>query len=88
LSANADQILAQEANVRRDLNWCGAAFRANRVVFAGCFVYPNPDEPESNRRMMSSQKTEVGHILKSKNAVAFLLFEPSGTSPRTWVPII
>ena len=30
------------------------------------FVVPNPDEPEPNRCMMSSQKTEVGHTLKSK----------------------
>jgi hypothetical protein len=38
--------------------------------------------------MMSSQKIEVGHTLKSKNAAAFLLFNPSGTSPRTSVSII
>jgi hypothetical protein len=30
---------------------------------------------------MSSQKIEVGHILKSRNAVAFLLFKPSETDP-------
>jgi hypothetical protein len=30
---------------------------------------------------MSSQKIEVGHTLKSKNAAAFLLFKPSETSP-------
>jgi hypothetical protein len=29
-------------------------------------IMPNPDEPEPNRCMMSSQKTEVGHTLKSK----------------------
>jgi len=38
--------------------------------------------------MMSSQKIEVGHTLKSKNAAAFLLFNPSGTGPGTSVPII
>ena len=27
---------------------------------------PNPDEPEPNRSMMSSQKIEVGHTLKTK----------------------
>jgi hypothetical protein len=31
--------------------------------------------------MISSQKIEVGHTLKSKNAAAFLLFEPPETSP-------
>jgi hypothetical protein len=41
----------------------------------------NPDEPELNRRMMSSQKIEVGHTLKSKNIGAFLLFKRSETSP-------
>jgi hypothetical protein len=30
---------------------------------------------------MISQKIEVGHTLKSKNAAAFLLFKPSETSP-------
>jgi hypothetical protein len=38
--------------------------------------------------MMSSQKIEVGHILKSKNAAAFLLFKPSETSPSAFVCII
>ncbi len=36
---------------------------------------PNPDEPERNRCAMISQKIEVGHTLKSKNAAAFLLFK-------------
>jgi hypothetical protein len=40
----------------------------------------NLDEPESNTCMTSSQKIEVGHTLKSKNAPAFLLFKPSGTN--------
>jgi hypothetical protein len=52
------------------------------------FITPNPDEPEPNRCMMSSQKIEVGHTLKSKNAAAFLLFNPSGTGPGTSVPTI
>jgi hypothetical protein len=38
--------------------------------------------------MMTSQKIEVGHTLKSKNAAAFLLFNPSGTGPGTSVSII
>jgi hypothetical protein len=38
--------------------------------------------------MMSSQKIEVGHTLKSKNAAAFLPFNPPGTSPRASVPAI
>jgi hypothetical protein len=29
-------------------------------------LLPNPDRPEPNRCMMSSQKIEVGHTLKSK----------------------
>jgi len=37
--------------------------------------------------MMSPQKIEVGHILKSKNAAAFLLFERSETTPRILVSI-
>jgi hypothetical protein len=31
--------------------------------------------------MMSSQKIEVGHTLKSKKEVAFLLFKPLEASP-------
>jgi hypothetical protein len=50
--------------------------------------HPEPDEPEPSRCMMTSQKIEVGHTLKSKNAAAFLVFKPSGTGPRTSVPII
>ena len=41
---------------------------------------PNPDEPEPNTYMMSSQEIEIGHTLKSKNAAAFLLFKPSDIS--------
>jgi hypothetical protein len=36
---------------------------------------------------MSSQKIEVGHTLKSKNAAAFLLFKPSETSPEHRLPL-
>jgi len=49
---------------------------------------PKPGGPEPNRGMIRSQKIEVGHTLKSKNAAAFLLFNPSGTTPRTSAPII
>jgi len=33
--------------------------------------------------MTSSQKIEVGHILKSKNAATVLLFKPSETIAKT-----
>ena len=42
--------------------------KASLLTPRHCFVTvaPNPDEPEPNRCMMSSQKIEVGHTLKSK----------------------
>ena len=76
-----------EAGVYHQIS-CRQLPETGMIINTKSHKHPNPDDPEANRCMMSSQKIEVGHTLKSKNAAAFLLFNPSGTGPRTSLPII
>jgi hypothetical protein len=49
-------------------------------------LLPNPDRPEPNRCMMSSQKIEVGHTLKSKKCSSLFAFQPVRNRPRDIAP--